>query len=165
VALNRTEPSTGEYEVEVTYDGSTGNIWVDRVGVWLPGTPVGFSYAGPTWGDFTTDDPSDQVGVASGTALIWDLSPRVRLPVGVTTTKYHYFNFLPVGQLPKGSFAWIRTTRMDVYLAWSGSVYKYEITSTATDSATGKQTEITADTFWDTDSGSVGITTWEVDLQ
>jgi hypothetical protein len=165
VAIDRTEPATGEYEVEITYDGTNGNVWIDRIGVWLPGMPVNFSYIGPTWWDFTTSDPDHQVGVASGTALIWDLSPRVKLPVDALTTNYHYFNFEPIGEVPKGSFTWVRSDRMDIYLAWSGSIEKYRITSTVTDAATGKQTVILANTFLDTDVDSVGITTWEVNLQ
>ena len=31
----------GTYQIDVAYDGTTGNLWINRIGVWLPS---GFSY-------------------------------------------------------------------------------------------------------------------------
>ena len=44
VATGRvTDPAAGQYEVEIIYDGTTGVVRVERIGVWLP---IGFSYNG-----------------------------------------------------------------------------------------------------------------------
>lgn len=152
--------ATGLYEIEITYDGTTGVVWVERIAVWLP---LPFDYVDGSAAGITTDPPSE-VNIATGHAFIWDLSPREKFDEGVTTTKIQSFNFTPVGRYPRGNFAWIRTSRMDIWLAWNGTISKYVIKSTATDITTGKQTEVVANAFWE-DSGNVGISTWEINLQ
>ncbi len=153
-----TDPVTGQYEVEVYYDGSIGNVRVDRVGVWLP---IDFGYGGSSSG-MTTDDPVPGPP-RGGLTLIWDFNPPILFKNKVVTTKSQYFSITPPGD-PEGDFAWVRTTRNDIYLSWDGENVSYIVTATAIDSATGKQTEAVAYTFRDS-AAEVGLITWEISRQ
>ena len=41
----------GTYQIDIVYDGSIGNLWINRIGVWLP---AGFSYVDGTSAAVTT---------------------------------------------------------------------------------------------------------------
>lgn len=146
---------TGEYQVEISYDGSQGQLFVERVGVWLP---AGFGYVDGSASGITTDNPTitDWRG---GKALTWDFIPKVKFedlppppapapPPGGFEPAVEYpmkrilnFNYDPPGQ-PEGTYSWIRTNRNDIYLAWDIDAELCKVTSTATDATTGKQTTI-----------------------
>ena len=142
---------TGEYQVEMAYDGSLGDVEVDRVAVWLP---AGYDYATDSSSGITTDNPS-VVGWRGGKALEWDFDPPVNfedLPVGELppqpggfTQSVQYpvkrilnFNFSPTGS-PTSTVPWVRTTRADIYLSWDICCECYQVTSIASDNITGKQ--------------------------
>jgi hypothetical protein len=139
----------GNYNVELSYDGSAGNLKIERVAVWLPAS---FGYVDGSASGLTADEP-DQVPIRGGTALMWDFQPPVKfedLPLpwdpgdGFTPgTEYPAvreltFEFTPA-QHPAGSFAWIRTNRYDIYLSWDVESAAYKVTVTATDPDTAKQ--------------------------
>jgi len=155
-----TDAQTGEYEVHFSYDGSMGNISIDRVGVWLA---PGFEYVTGSSSGITTEDPSE-VDSHGGKALLWDFDPpgdfldlpheeQEPLPGGFTpaveypATRVLQFLVSPTGEEPPVSCPWIRTTRSDIYLSWDTDCTIYKITSTATDSATGKSTTVESYTY------------------
>lgn len=154
------DEENGEYQVGLTYDGSKGNLKVERVGVWLP---LGFNYVADSSSGITTENPTNILNWRGGKALQWDFQPAVNFedlptspeppPPGGFAPASEFpikrvlaFNFSPAGQL-KGSFSWIRTNRNDIYLSWDTDCELYRITATATDADTGKQTTIESYTF------------------
>ena len=156
---------TGLYEVEVTYDGTIGNVRVDRIGVWLPvKPPPTFGYEEGSSLGMSGENPNI-VSARGGIALIWDFQPAILFKTDEVTSKSQFFTMTgPVGKDPPGDFAWVRTTRHDIYLSWDGGNATYNVTATATDSGTGKQTGILARIFRDT-TGVVGLVTWEASIQ
>ncbi len=163
VALGRVaDNTTGLYEVQATYN-VPGNVTVERVGVWLPN---GFSYV-PNSAILNTDNVTSNPGnptqkfIAGGTALIWDVDLHLRFNV----TSSLFFNYLPVGQEPENNFAWVRTTRNDVYLAWNGNISRYRITAIANDiTAPGRQTEIKSSVLRNS-AGTLRIGTWGITVR
>ena len=148
------DSDAGQYQVEMAYDGSLGDVEVDRVAVWLP---AGFEYVSDSSSGITTANPNI-VDWRGGKALEWDFNPAVNyedLPTptppgqpGGFTQAIEYpvkrilnFNFSPTGN-PTSTLPWVRTTRSDIYLSWDICCECYKITSTATDAATGKQRTI-----------------------
>ncbi|MFC1916010.1 hypothetical protein ACFLW4_04870 [Chloroflexota bacterium] len=148
----------GEYKVQLSYDGSEGNLPIDRVAVWLP---CGFEYVAGSSSGITTDDPTS-IDWRGGKALTWDFDPAVNftdLPVpappggGFTpgteypATRKLYFNVSPVGEVAGGSYSWVRTTDTDLYLAWDPGCQIFQIGSTATDNITGRSVTIGGYTY------------------
>jgi len=144
----------GEYKVQMSYDGASGDLLIDRVGVWLP---PGFDYVTGSSSGITTDDPTNILDWHGGKALEWDFLPAVNfldLPVppppepppgGGFTPAEEYpswrtltFNVSPIGELAKGTYTWVRTTDVTLYLSWDTNYSNYKINSTATDVATSK---------------------------
>jgi len=144
----------GEYKVQMSYDGSAGDLLIDRVGVWLP---PGFDYVTGSSSGITTDDPTNILDWHGGKALEWDFLPAVNFldlpvppppeppPEGGFVPAEEYpslrtltFNVSPVGELAKGTYTWIRTTNINLYLSWDTNYSTYKISSTATDAATSK---------------------------
>ena len=135
------------YKIEVSYDGSAGNLKVQRVAVWLP---AGFSYVAGSASGITTDEPT-QEPYRGGIGLMWEFQPAVNfedLPApgagGGFTPGTEYpavrelnFDFEPATN-PVGSFAWIRTNRADVYLSWDTECGSYRVDVTAIDPDTGE---------------------------
>jgi len=136
----------GTYNVEFSYDGSVGELMIDRVGAWLP---PGYSYVSGSSSGIAThpkipDNPTE-VEFRGGTALIWDFSSLVKFedmppPGGGEPGSYEYpvkriltFQYTPSSPEPKGVFAWMRTNRHDIYLAWDVDSGTYRVTSTAGD--------------------------------
>ncbi len=147
------EEGTGTLWIELTYDGSLGELKVDRVGAWLP---VGFSYVQDSSGGITTHadipDNPDQSPFRGGTALVWDFDTKIKFedlpPPGGGTPGYEfpvkrilYFKFTPAAD-PTGAFSWLRTNRHDIYLSWDLASGTYKVTATAQDPDTGKDTTI-----------------------
>jgi len=145
------DSDTGQYQVEMAYDGSHGDVGVDRVAVWLP---AGYDYVSGSSSGITTGNPTI-ISWRGGKALEWNFQPAVNyedLPTptppgqpGGFTQAIEYpvkrilnFNFSPVGN-PTSTLPWIRTTHSDMYLSWDKCCEVYKVTSTATDAATGKQ--------------------------
>ncbi len=156
----------GEYKVQMSYDGSEGDLPVNRVAVWLP---RGYEYVGGSSYGITADDPTTS-NWRGGTALTWDFDPAVNfadLPVpdppggGFTpgteypATRKLYFNVTPVGERAGGSYCWVRTTNTGLYLAWETDCYIYNINSTATDNVTGKSVTVSGYTYF-SEGGALG---------
>jgi len=144
----------GEYKVQMSYDGSAGDLPIDRVGVWLP---PGFDYVTGSSSGITTDDPTNILDWHGGKALEWDFLPAVNFldlpvppppeppPEGGFIPAEEYpawrvliFNVSPVGELAKSTYTWIRTTNVNLYLSWDTNYSTYKINSTATDATTAK---------------------------
>lgn len=155
------DAATGRYDVIITYDGSNGNVFLERIGVWLP---IGFNYNGSPSG--VTTKPPATASFRGGTTVIWDLQPRVKLPTGVSSNKTQSFYITPTGQDPVGDFAWVRTTRMDIYLSWDADFLTYTITATAP-SADGNSTEVVANVSKEIGAVPypVGMVTYDIKLQ
>ena len=136
----------GVYQIGVIYDGSVGNLKLDRVGCWLP---AGFEYVdGSSNLEQDSGEPYYCVPTTfahnGGTAITWDFSPAVnynQLPADGNQMVVT-FEFTP-NQNIQGSFSWTRTNRNDIYLSWDVAMKIYKITSTAT-SDSGKNSIITA---------------------
>ena len=148
----------GEYEVHISYDDTQGDLYVDRVGVWLP---VGFDYVNGSSSGITTDNPSES-DWHGGKALIWEFQPAVNFtdlpapepPGGGFTpgtefpiTRILYFNVSPAGEKVRGSYSWVRTTNSDVYLSWETGCTIYRVNSTATDNDTEESLTVEAYTY------------------
>ncbi len=152
----------GTLRIDITYDGSVGRLKIERIGLWLP---AGFSYvngssAGIPKHIYIPDDPA-QSNHRGGTALVWDSTnpPQTffdELPTlapegsGNWTPGEEFpmkrsmsiqFTPSPMGQ-PTGSFAWIRTMSMDLYLSWDATSANYKVTSTAQEPDSGPQTTL-----------------------
>jgi hypothetical protein len=153
-----TEVADGEYEVQISYDGSEGDLDVDRVGVWLPS---GFEYVADSSSGITGDNPTE-ADWHGGKTLIWEFQPPVNFtdlpapepPGGGFTpgteypaTRYLYFNISPAGEAVGGSYSWVRTTNTALYLAWDTGCTIYQTSSTATDAVTGKNLNVEAYTY------------------
>ena len=134
----------GLYQIEITYDGSQGNLMIDRIGAWLPG---GYSYVDNSSSGVVThpkipDNPT-QSDFRGGTTLIWDFNGTVKFqdmppPGGGAPGSAEFpmkriltFEFTPSTPWPKGGFSWIRTNRHDIYLSWDVASGTYKVTSTA----------------------------------
>lgn len=165
VAMGRVVDNvTGLYEVQATYNGSIGNVRVDRVGVWLP---AGFSYVPGSASGNLVANPGNPIQkfVAGGTGLIWNFDPESFFQAGRVTTKSLFFHYTPAGLETEDNFAWIRTIRDDIYLAWNGNVNRYRIQATATDIDTpDRQAEIRSSVLRNS-AGKVRIGTWEITVR
>ncbi|GAG15160.1 unnamed protein product, partial [marine sediment metagenome] len=144
------EESQGSYKIEVSYDGSVGELMLDKVGAWLP---AGYNYVSGSASGIITDDPNI-IPHRGGIALEWEFFPPVafhRLPNPEVPqgegfqpgTEYPMkreltFEFTP-GMNPRGAFTWMRTMRSDIYLSWDIMAKTYKVTSTAEDGATGER--------------------------
>jgi len=135
----------GTYHVEFSYDGSVGNLKIDRVGTWLPS---GYEYVEDSSGGIVThskipDNPTTQMPFRGGTALIWDFTGTVDFedmppPGGGEPGSAEFpikrvltFQYNPASPDPTGIFSWIRTNRHDIYLSWDVASGTYKVTSTA----------------------------------
>jgi len=151
----------GTLQIDVTYDGSVGELKIDRIGAWLP---AGFNYvAGSSAGipdhEDIPDDP-EEIDHRGGTALVWDFEPPQgikfeELPTLIPSgsgfepgaefpmKRSMLFQFTPSPQAePRGTFSWIRTTRHDIYLSWDTASATYKVTSTAQKADGGPQTTL-----------------------
>jgi hypothetical protein len=143
------DKAEGKYKVQISYDGTQGNLPIDRVAVWLP---TRFQYVAGSSSGITTQNPTitNQRG---GKVLTWDFSPAVDFldlpapPVGgggflpgaeYPATRKLYFNVTPVDDKAGGSYSWVRTTDESLYLAWETGCSIFQVSSTATDNITGK---------------------------
>lgn len=157
----------GEYQVQITYDGSEGDLPVDRVAVWLP---PGFDYMADTSTGLTTDNPAE-ADWKGGKTLTWDFSPAVNfldlplpeLPGGgfipaqeYPTSRSLFFNVTP-NKTARSSLSWARTTNSDPYLTWETGYTINRITSTATDVATGRSISFEGFTYVDRVLGLEGF--------
>lgn len=150
----------GEYQVQIGYDGSAGDLPIDRVAVWLP---PGFEYIADSSSGITTDNPTD-ADWKGGKVLMWDFQPPVNFldlalpepPEGGFTpaveypaTRYLIFNVSPAGEAAGSSYSWVRTTNNDLYLSWEAGYMINQISSTATDNTTGRSMTVKGYTYVD----------------
>jgi hypothetical protein len=153
-----TKAQEGKYEVQISYDDSQGNLYIDRVGVWLP---AGFEYVVGSSSGITTNEPI-VVDWHGGKVLTWDFQSAVNFtdlpppepPGGGFTpgteypaTRILYFNVTPVNKTIGGSYSWVRTTNSALYLSWDTGCNIYQVSSTATDNDTGKSLTVEAYTY------------------
>jgi len=149
----------GEYKVQISYDGSEGDLPVDRVGVWLPS---GHEYVSGSSYGITEENPT-QMDWRGGTALLWEFDPAVNFadlpnpapPGGGFTpgteypaTRKLYFNVTPAGGRIGGSYSWVRTTNTDLYLAWESDCHMYSVISMSKDPITNRTVTIRGYTYF-----------------
>jgi len=142
----------GKYKLQISYDGTRGDLPIDRVVVWLPSR---FEYVtgSSKWSDITEEEDPTITNQRGGTVLAWNFSPAVNfldlpnpappgggfLPgVEYPATRKLYFYVTPLDDVAGGSYSWVRTTNTDVYLAWEAGCAIFQVNSTATDNTTGK---------------------------
>lgn len=158
----------GEYQVQICYDGSEGDLPIDRVAVWLP---PGFEYVTGSSSGITTANPTD-TDWKGGKVLVWDFQPPVNFldlplpepPEGGFTpaieypaTRYLVFNVSPAGEAAGSSYSWVRTTNNDLYLSWETGYMINQISSTATDNTTGRSMTVKGYTYVDRVIGEGGF--------
>jgi hypothetical protein len=140
--------SNGLYQISINYDLSKGELFIERIGVWLPS---GFSYV-PGTSNLEADSHAKYYckpktgDFQGGTAVTWDYSSNVKFedfPGGSAGKVAVTFQFTPAGS-PVSAFSWVREKRGDVYLSWDVGMKVYQITSTATDENTGKTVTVEA---------------------
>ena len=116
--INREE---GKYKVQVSYDGSQGDMPIDKIAVWLPSR---FDYVADSSEGLTEDNPA--VSYARGGKIFtWTFDPAVNfldlpnpaeggggfLPgAEYPAARKLYFNLTPTDDIAGGSFSWVRTT-------------------------------------------------------
>lgn len=135
--IDETAEGNGLYQIGILYDGSVGNLKIERVGCWLS---AGFDYVE---GSSNLEEPAT-FDYNGGTAITWDFSPAIdydELPQQ-GSKRIVTFEFTP-NENPQGCFSWIRTNRNDIYLSWDVDLKIYKVVSKAT-SVSGKYTEVTA---------------------
>jgi len=151
--VSGTDPVTGYgvYQISISYDLSKGQLFLMRIGAWLPAgfeyvpgssnleqtaTPLPAYYCVPVTDDFR-----------GGKTIIWDYSsPYVKFqnfPGGSTGKVAITFQFTPSGS-PASAFTWVREKRGDIYLSWDVGVNLYKINSEATDIDSGKLVTVEA---------------------
>jgi len=132
------------------YDPDGQSLEADAIGIWLP---PGFNYVnGSSNLEENALDPYYCVpGVAaykSGKAVVWDFSfvYLKDLPsygsTGYPLEKVVTFEFTAdeAGDTPMSALSWIMASGVaDISISWDADVKVYKLTSTATDSDTGKQ--------------------------
>ena len=148
----------GEYKVLISYDGSQGDLFIDRVGVRLPS---GFEYVTDSSSGVTTDNPTD-IDWRAGKVLLWDFQPAVNFtdlpssdPEGggfnpgteYPAVRILTFKVSPVGEMVDGSYSWIRTTNSDLYLAWDAYCNICKVSSKATSDTRSKSLTVEAFTY------------------
>jgi hypothetical protein len=150
----------GKFKVQISYDGTGGELPVDKVAVWLP---TRFEYVAGSASGITTDEPAVSYE-RGGRVLTWEFCPAVDfldLPVEAQgggggflpgteypATRKLYFNVTPEGDAAGGSFCWVRTTDTDLYLAWETGCTIYQVDSKAEDSYTGREKSLTGYTYF-----------------
>lgn len=150
----------GKFKIQMTYDGSEGDLPVDKVAVWLPS---GYEYVpgSSKWSDSIEEVDPVITNERSGKVLTWNFDPPIDfndLPVAVPGggftpgTEYPairrlYFQVTPVDETVRGSLPWIRTINTDLYLAWESGAALYHIISTAADNVTGQNYSLECGTY------------------
>jgi len=149
----------GKYKVQISYDGSHGELPIDKIAVFLP---TRFDYVTGSSSGITTHDPAISYK-RGGRVLTWNFTPAVNfldlpapappgggfLPgVEYPATKKLYFSVTPVGDVAGGSYSWVRTTKSSLYLAWETGCTIFQVSSTATDNTTGKRVTLGAYTYF-----------------
>ena len=139
----------GEYQISITYNGEVGQLFIERIGVWLP---AGCDYAEGT-SNLEQADPSEKyhcVPVSQpyrgGEAIIWNFSPpRPKFTdfPGEGNKRVVTFEFI-ADQPPYSAFSWVVSQSMDIYLSWDVDIKIFKITSQATDIDSGKSVAVEA---------------------
>jgi hypothetical protein len=156
--INRTQ---GKYKVQISYDGTQGDLPIDKIAVWLP---TRFQYVAGSSSGISTQTPtiSNQRG---GKVLAWTFDPPVHFmdladpaPAGggflpgsqYPATRKLYFNVTPTDDFAAGTHCWVRTTDTDAYLAWETGCAILEVSSTATDNLSHKTATLGSATYQST---------------
>jgi hypothetical protein len=144
-----TVDDNGLYQISINYDRSIGELFIMRIGAWLPG---GYTYVSGT--SNLEDDPGADYYCEptinphrGGQAIIWQFSspyPKFEDLPGEGDKRIVTFQFTPKGR-PSSAFSWVRSKRSDIYLSWDVDIKLYKITSQATDVVSGKS--ITVDAY------------------
>ncbi len=173
-------PVNGTYEITVIYTPPPGpgheNKKINGVGAWLQGVydiryyEEGHPKEGEPvyYGDLIVDYPNCTFEVRSyggGTAFIWkwtDVNRPVFNPDAPDNSKSLTFEFEPTDD-PDLYFSWLVGGSMDIGVVPEDIVIEvWKVISTATDSVTLKQTEVTS--YVSRVSDNISILTWEISL-
>ncbi|MBN2099088.1 MAG: hypothetical protein JW753_05765 [Dehalococcoidia bacterium] len=138
----------GSMQIVIVSD-NPGNYKLTRIGVWIP---EGFTY---TMGSSNIEElsPTDPAYCEptvsewrNGHTIIFEYATAVDFVdfPGVTGNRMVItFDYEGTGTMAT-SWSWCRTSRMDIYLSWSGDIKLYQVESTATDPDTGLSTTVIA---------------------
>jgi hypothetical protein len=165
-------PVAGTYRLEVTYTGAPQQARLQGVGAWFlggqwekDGEATGMAVVFP---NFTFE----QVDYKGGIAFMWSWAPAPNMPLfdrddPPSLTQYLEFDFLPEDS-PDVFIGWSYAQMESIGVVTSGFEFGiWKVTATATDSATGKKTEVIS---YVTSGGeevpyAVGILTWDIRLE
>lgn len=158
------------YKITITYEGEAVNKTIRGVGAWLEGSYgyVQDSAQGIT--DAYPDYSFELKPYKGGTAFIWEWTGSGRPQFGKKTgvyTRSQTFRFTPSGE-PSFHFSWVYVGSADIGGVTGAVTFEiWKVNATATDSTTGKETEIIAYVSRRGEGASlpVSILTWEVSLQ
>jgi hypothetical protein len=163
----------GTYRLEITYTGAATTARLQGVGAWFQGSQ--WNKVGPARG-ITEDFPQftfEQTYYKGGIAFMWSWGPAAnKMPLfdkndPPSLTAYLEFDFLPPAT-PSLFIGWSYANNEDVGIVAAGSGFEiWKVTSTATDSTTGKQTTVVTYVFRQggEEPYTVDIITWETSLQ
>lgn len=141
IAGNPSLAGTSKYEIKMSYDpcGGAANAQVVTLGIWLPpdfGYVMGSSDLEKAVGQPYYSVP-DLFLHKGGYAVVWDFATSVLVKDFPDTVIFQYSG--EERRIPGAAMAWIVTSG-GYY--WDADVRIYQITSTATDPDTGKQTTV-----------------------
>ena len=159
VTTTGTPSSGGVYVIDINFAGS-GNKKIQEIGVWMPN---GFNYVSHSAalypGNITTGEPN-VTAINGGVSIEWDgLSYSLIDHPHCTQT----FKFTPSDKTPKGDCGWVKSQSNDIGYSYDNNIYSYAVTSTATDSSSGKYDTIVAHVSNDVGgTAGTGILTYEI---
>ncbi len=144
---------SGIYTISLQYNdvtGNPGNKRIHQMGVVLPAS---FTYVGGSSSDLAFPNNIDKseptvTAIHGSTSIKWGNVDYSFKKSGDIATQQ--FRFTPIGKIPKGDVAWISSQSNDIGLSWDEMIWTYTITSTATNTSTGKHTTIIAHVSSDT---------------
>ncbi|MEA3442622.1 MAG: hypothetical protein U9R04_03915 [Chloroflexota bacterium] len=152
-----TSPAAGEYQIEVTYNGTAAKRKISGLGAWLEGA---YNYTDNTAVGITEEAPNVKP-YSGGTAFIWDWQKQGP-EFSRGETKIQTFEFTPE-EIPPRDLAWVLSSSSDVWLSTGGVFSAYTITAEATTSDT-KWTRVVAHPVREGTEVpyDIGILAWEI---
>ena len=163
------EEEVGEYTVAVIYSGTAANKKIAGVGAWFRGdyTLEELVIGEGGMNDEYPPNSCELRRYRGGTAFIWRWeSPTLRPEFGFQPAKFERFLKFKyeLDIIPVLNVGWVEVGSRDVGIVPTAVTFgTYKVIATATDSATGEQTVVTAYTAWVTDDTGthVNILSWE----
>ncbi|NLE09094.1 MAG: hypothetical protein GX631_07575, partial [Dehalococcoidales bacterium] len=153
--INRT---LGKYMIQISFDETIKNVYVDSISVWLPSRFDVISGSSSGLPDITDPQGCNKRG---GKVYTWEFTNKTFDSLYVAPsgegftpgTEYPrsiklYFYVTPVNDIGGGSICWVKTDSTDIPLAWETGCQLYEMTATAADNTTSKTYSLNSSTYF-----------------